>query len=206
MLRVEFGDITLILGDCRDHIPENIRAVATDPPYGCQNDCDYTRFSGGLSPSRNFHQGIIGDQEPFDPTPWLKYPKVCLWGFQFFAQRLPLGSVLVWNKKRPNQLGKFLSDCELAWVKGGKGCYLFNHVWHGFDRETERGKTLHPTQKPVALWSWAFERMKLKPGDLVFDPYMGSGSCAKAAMDYGLRYVGCEVVPEYFETAAKRFV
>jgi site-specific DNA-methyltransferase (adenine-specific) len=135
----------------------------------------------------------------------LAFPKVCLWGFQHFAPALPLGTVLVWNKKRPNQLGTFLSDCELAWVKGGKGVYLFNHVWHGFDRETERGKTKHPTQKPVALFAWVFKRMKLKAGDLIFDPFMGSGPIAQAAQDAGLRYVGCEIVPQYFETAVGRF-
>ena len=80
---------------------------------------------------------------------------------------------------------------------------MFNHVWHGFDRETERGRTKQPTQKPVALFAWVFQRLKLKAGDLVFDPFMGSGP--KAAQDAGFRYVGCEIVPEYFQTAAGRF-
>lgn len=190
--------------------------------YGCANDCDYSRFSGGLAPSNNFerpessyvfgtangrtYRGIEGDDQPFDPSPFLEYPKVCLFGYQFFANKLPTGTVLVWNKKRPNQLGTFLSDAELAWVKGGRGCYLFNHVWHGFDRESERGKTKHPTQKPVALFRWVFDRMKLAPGDLVFDPFMGSGPIAKAAQEAGLRYVGCEIVPEYFEKAVERHI
>ena len=43
-------------------------------------------------------------------------------------------------------LGKFMSDCELAWMKGGIGTYLFKHTWRGMDRESEqREKTLHPT-------------------------------------------------------------
>jgi site-specific DNA-methyltransferase (adenine-specific) len=198
----------LILGDCREIVPMldvTIDAVATDPPYGCKNDCDYTRFTGGLSPSRDFHAGIQGDDQPFDPSPWLAYPKVALFGFQFFASRLPLGTVLVWNKKRPKQLGTFLSDCELAWLKGGKGCYLFNHVWHGFDRESERGKTLHPTQKPVAVWKWILGRMKLKPGATVLDPYMGCGSCGVACQELDLRYVGVEIEPRYFDVAVSRF-
>jgi DNA modification methylase len=104
-----------------------------------------------------------------------------------------------------SQLGTFISDCELAWAKGGRGCYLFNHVWHGFDRESERGKTKHPTQKPVALFRRVFERMSLQPGDLVFDPFMGSGPIAKVSQEDGLRYVGCEIVREYFHRAIARF-
>lgn len=193
--------------DCFEILPkirDRIDAVVTDPPYGCKNDCDYTRFKGGISPSRNFHEGVVGDDQPFDPAPFLDFPKVVLWGYQYFAPRLPLGTVLVWNKKRDNQLGKFLSDCELAWMKGGKGCYLFNHVWHGFDRASERGKTLHPTQKPVELFKWCLHRLKLQEGSTVFDPFMGSGPCGVACKELGLNYVGCEIVPEYFEVAATR--
>lgn len=110
----------------------------------------------------------------------------------------------MWLKKRPNQLGTFLSDCELAWMKGGKGCYLFHHVWHGFDRETERGKTVHPSQKPVALMMWCLERLRLPAGSTVFDPYMGCGATGIAALELGLHFVGCEIEPTYFEIARQR--
>jgi len=196
----------IITGDCLNiPITQPIAAVVTDPPYGGNFDCDYTRFTNGLSPSRNFHEGIKGDDKPFDPTPWLSYRKVVLFGYQFFAHRLPLGTILVWNKKRPTQLGTFLSDCELAWMKGGKGVYLYNHVWHGFDRQTERGeKTLHPTQKPVALFKWVLGRLKLSPGDWVLDPYCGSGSCGVACLELGLNYLGFELIPAYAEIATDR--
>jgi site-specific DNA-methyltransferase (adenine-specific) len=90
-------------------------------------------------------------------------------------------------------------------VKGGKGCYLFHHVWNGYDRASERGKSKHPTQKPVALFRWCFDRLKLQPWDLVFDPFAGSGPIALAAQEAGLKYVGCEIVPQYFQTAVGRF-
>ena len=184
-------------------IPDDA-VIVSDPPYGCQNDCDYTRFTGGLSPSRNFHHGIQGDDQPFDPTPFLEYPKVVLFGYQFFADKLPTGTILVWNKKRESQLGTFLSDCELAWRKGGKGCYLFNHVWHGFDRQTERGKTLHPTQKPVALMEWVLTGLKLNGDETIVDPFMGSGSTGVACRNLGLKFIGAEINPHYFEIAKQR--
>ncbi len=193
-------------GDCLEIVPKlttKIDAVATDPPYGCANDCDYRRFTGGKR-----WPPIVGDDEPFDPAPWLDYPKVCLFGFQFFAARLPLGSVLVWLKRQDQHLGKLRSDCELAWMKGGQGCYCFRHEWCGIYRESERvGKghpSLHPTQKPVALWKWVLGRMKLDPGATVLDPYMGSGSCGLACAELGLNYIGIEIDETYFATAQER--
>ena len=203
----ECDGVRLFNCDCALVMPlieRECNAVISDPPYGCKNNCDYTRFSGGLSPSRNYHEGIEGDDAPFDPTPLLRFPKVVLFGFQFFGALVPVGSVLVWVKKRPNQLGTFLSDGELAWMKGGKGCYVFNHVWHGFDRETERGRSLHPTQKPVALMDWAMRRAKVGPGDCVADPYLGSGATAIACLRLGIPFVGCEISPTYFSQTVAR--
>ena len=201
-------EITLYNGDCLEYLPtiedKSKVIVVSDPPYGCKNDCDYTRFSGGLSDSKNYRSGIHGDDTPFDPTPWLQFPKVIMWGYQFFADKVPQGTVLVWLKRRDNQMGKFLSDCELAWQKGGKGVYLYRHIWNGFDRESERGeKALHPSQKPVALMEWCIERIS-EPGDTIFDPFMGSGATGIACYNLGRSFIGCELDAGYFEIAKKR--
>lgn len=205
--------ITLHNANCLDLIdtfPKDA-AILTDPPYGCRNNCNYTRFSGGLSQSRNHNyrtgkvwQGIPGDDKPFDPTPFLKWKKVILLGYQFFAQHLPLGTILVWNKKRDSGLGKFLSDVEIAWMRGGKGAYIFQHCWNGFDRESERGKTLHPTQKPVALMKWCLTKLKLPPHSTIIDPYFGSGSVGIAAVEMGHHFIGREIDPHYFSIGKER--
>ena len=217
-LRPDFQatNVTLYNKDCLEVLPSLPvqAAVITDPPYGINNDGDYTRFSGGTRPSNNFHgrsrqtnhwNGILGDNEPFDPSPWLRFPKVVLWGWQYFCHCLPLGTVLVWQKNRDSVLGKYLSDCELAWMKGGKGAYLFKHLWRGFDRESEQGqKSLHPTQKPVALFDWVLQRAKISPPQIVVDPYMGSAPCALACIKAGIPFIGIEQDPRHFETAVTR--
>jgi len=198
--------VQLYQGDYREIMPQlvdtKIDAIIADPPYGCKNDCDYTRFTGGLAPAHNY-ANVVGDDTPFDPAPWLGYPKVILWGYQFFADKVPAGTVLVWLKKRDSQMGTFLSDCELAWQKGGKGVFLFRHIWSGFDRETERGKSLHPTQKPIALMRWCIERVT-KPGATVLDPFMGSGPTGVACVEMGRNFIGIEVEEDYFKIAQKR--
>jgi site-specific DNA-methyltransferase (adenine-specific) len=205
-------DVKLYCGDALEILPTleagSVDAIVCDPPYGCNNDCDYTRFSPsgslGYVHDSNNHAPIHNDDIPFDPTPWLQFQNVILWGYQFFARALPVGTVLVWNKKRDSMLGTFLSDCELAWQKGGKGVYLFNHEWSGFMRASEKNdKTLHPTQKPVALMRWCIERIS-KPGDTIFDPYMGSGTTIVAAIQTGRNAIGIEIDPTYFAIAEKR--
>ncbi len=181
-------------------------AIVTDPPYGVGNNNRYSRFSGGQA---KLHRGrdyrpIVGDDQPFDPSPWLGFPKVLLFGFNCFSHRLPMGSLLIWCKRRDSVLGKFLSDCEVAWFNRGRGIYLFHHEWSGFMRESERGKSLHPTQKPVALMKWCIERMRLRPGSTIVDPYMGSGSTGVAALEMGHKFIGVECDAGYFATAAKR--
>ena len=64
-------------------------------------------------------------------------------------------------------------------------------------------KTVHPCQFPVEL----VERLVLamtEEGDAVFDPYMGVGSSVIAALKHGRAAWGCDLVPEYVETAQDR--
>jgi site-specific DNA-methyltransferase (adenine-specific) len=204
--------VDLYCGDCRDVLPTlgHIDAVVSDPPWGIDADTNYKRFTGGCTVKNDFGRGIAGDSVPFDPEPWLVFPKVALWGANCFSSRLPIGRWLVWVKRRDSKLGIMLSDAELCWVNHKKtarrppGIYVFRHIWDGFDRESERGKTLHPTQKPVALMRWCIERLKLEPGSIILDPYMGSGTTGVAAVQLGFNFVGIESDPIHFDIAARR--
>lgn len=63
---------------------------------------------------------------------------------------------------------------------------------------------IHPTQKPVALYSWLLKNYG-KEGDRVFDPFLGSGSSRIAAYKMGVDFVGCEKDEEYFRLSEERF-
>ena len=68
---------------------------------------------------------------------------------------------------------------------------------------SERSYGKHPTQKPVALMSH-FVNLLSNPGDLVLDPFMGSGSAGVAAKAAGRRFCGIELDETYFDIANKR--
>ena len=69
--------------------------------------------------------------------------------------------------------------------------------------KTTGGKKIHPTQKP----EWLLARIILatsKPGDIVFDPFMGSGTTAVVAKSYSRSFLGTEINPTYYEESLKR--
>lgn len=199
---------TLYQGDCLDILPTlaGIDAVVTDPPYGMKWNTDSTRFRGGDHGHRRNGQGqpsrglVVGDGKPFDPLPWLDFPRVVLWGFNHYAARLPVGTTLVWIKRNDAAFGSFLSDAELAWMKGGHGIYCRRDLSHN----AESNSRVHPTQKPVSVMKWCLDMAKVPIGATVLDPFMGSGTTGVACMQTGRRFVGIEIEPKYFEIARAR--
>jgi len=62
---------------------------------------------------------------------------------------------------------------------------------------------LHPTLKPLALMEWLVKTYT-NAGDVVIDPFMGSGTTGVACALHGRRFIGIEKEPEYFEKAVQR--
>jgi site-specific DNA-methyltransferase (adenine-specific) len=203
------GMATLYHCDNRDLQGIQADALVSDPPYGMAHNTDSTRFSGGnvkRGIGRNDWGKIEGDADDFDPTRWLGFPRVVLWGSNHYAQRLPKGTTLVWIKKADHLFGTFLSDCEIAWMKGGCGVYAFRQQFPPLARIAENNgmSVAHPTQKPVALMQWCLEMAKIRDGAMVLDPYMGSGSTGVACVTTGRRFIGCESDKRHFITACRR--
>jgi site-specific DNA-methyltransferase (adenine-specific) len=220
-------DVQLFCGDCLEILPTLGRAdaVVTDPPYGMEWNTDSKRFCGGKSPkiirNREVARGkspgradwgeVGGDRRPFDPSLWLGFPKVVLWGANHYAAALPVGTTLIWVKKPDELFGTFLSDADVGWQKGGQGVYCFRRTFTGRTRAKEAWGTAgydlppaHPTQKPVGLMEWCIRRLKLTPGSTVLDPYMGSGTTGVAAVRLGFNFIGLEIDPTYYAVAERR--
>ena len=63
---------------------------------------------------------------------------------------------------------------------------------------------IHPTQKPVALYTWLLSKYA-KKGDKILDTHLGSGSSAIAAYNAGYEFHGYEIDTDYYNAAKKRF-
>jgi hypothetical protein len=174
-------------------------SVVTDPPYGIDFDTDYTRFKGGkINSDRKRHASVVGDKEPFDPSRFLGYDTVVMFGANCYSDKLPIGTLLVWDKRHASGQA-ILADGEVAWMKGGYGVYIHTETWQGCTRP---GEILHPTQKPVKLMAWCLDKSKAQQP--VYDPYLGSGTTAVACHQLNLTCYGAEISPNYVDVAVKR--
>ena len=62
---------------------------------------------------------------------------------------------------------------------------------------------IHPTGKPLALIC-AMCQVSTRPGDVVLDPFMGSGTTGVACVNLGRKFIGIELEPKYFDIACRR--
>lgn len=124
------------------------------------------------------------------------------WGGNYYANALPASSCwLVWDKQNT---GNF-ADAELAWTNRPTAVRIFRHMWNGLMKASERGeRRVHPTQKPVALAAWCFDSYG-HDGDVILDPFVGSGMSIIAAEQSDRIVVGCELSPAYCDVIVARW-
>ncbi len=121
----------------------------------------------------------------------------------------------IWHKYNPmprNMNLHFINSTE-AWIyfvykkrtgtfnNNGKAVHDFFETSVAPAGEKQFGK--HPTQKPVALLE-NFITLLSNEGDVVFDPFMGSGSTGVAALKHGRKFIGVELNKDYCEISEKR--
>ena len=117
------------------------------------------------------------------------------------------------NPMPRNRDRRFVTDYEIAiWAvkKGAK--WTFNRFDEKYERPlietsvTPKSQKIdkgHPTQKPLYAMEWLIERLT-NDGDVVLDPFMGSGTTGVACQNLNRDFIGCELSDEYFEMAQKR--
>jgi modification methylase len=134
---------------------------------------------------------------------------------------------IVWRKTNPmpNFRGRRFTNAHetLIWASmGPKTRYTFNYeamkalnedlqmrsdwlipICAGAERLKEDGRKTHPTQKPEALLSRVILAASNK-GDVVLDPFTGSGTTAVVAKRLGRNFIGIERDPAYAEAAKAR--
>ena len=202
--------VTIYHGDCRDvlselHDPFFIGerettfadVVVTDPPYGIGLDTDYSSLAG----STRTYALIEGDDEPFDPRPFLEWPAL-MFGADHFAHLLPVGTWHVWDKRVTARSNMF-ADFETWWTSWPSGpSRVFRYQWvAGVHPGAAQQRIQHPTVKPTPVMAYALGQC---PEGTILDPFMGSGSTLRAAKDLGRRAIGIEIEERYCEIAAKR--
>ena len=165
--------------------------VMTDPPYGINAE-KMTMGSG----KKDFHRGVDWDNERPDISIVFDIaPLVCIWGGNYFADRLPItNDWLIWHKKND---GLSFSECELAWTNFEINCRHISHHWGNEKKQ-------HVTMKPLSVISWAIERAKTK-ANVIVDLFGGSGTTLIACEQLNRTCFTMELDPKYCDVIIKRW-
>jgi site-specific DNA-methyltransferase (adenine-specific) len=195
--------ITIYHGDCREVLP-TIRSVAvtvTDPPYNVGLDysdgdrradyAEWTREWFSLAP-----RPLVVTPGTVNLHLWLTMEKprwTCAW---FKPNQSSPSALNGWNVWEPVLVyGKHAKPVgHDAWLD-----YIGTNQRSHRDAEA----MAHPAPKWLPFWTRLILAFS-EPGDIVLDPFMGSGTGARACANIGRQFIGIEIEERYCEIAAKR--
>lgn len=189
---------------------ESVNAIITDPPYGI----NYVSRSGAR---------IKNDKAPFI---WFLYDAfrvlksggtlLCFtrWDAeQTFIDAMKLAGFQVESEVIWDKVMHGMGDCKAQFAPTHENVVFAVKGKFSFPGKRPRdvvtyhklasGEMIHPTEKPVGLLT-SLVNAVTKPGDLILDPFAGSGSTLVAAKKSGRRFIGVELDDEYYEKARRR--
>jgi site-specific DNA-methyltransferase (adenine-specific) len=125
---------------------------------------------------------------------WRRMPDL---GYIASTVGLRTATCVAWVRNRPGTGGLFRASWDPVLI-------VARGVPDAIDRAAIRNvvvadyptKRVHPYEKPPEVFRHVFPRI-CRPGDLVLDPFAGSGVSRRVAEEYGLRWAGCDIDPAY---------
>lgn len=199
----KIGDCIELMQECPD---KHFNLVLTDPPYGIGESNEKNASRSRLAKPTDYghydwDQKRIG-REYFIEMRRISKNQIIFGGNYYIDHLIPSPCWIVWDKKNGDA---DFADCELAWTSFKSAVRMVNHRWNGMWQENmaRKEKRIHPTQKPVPLFMWILEKYS-KEGDLICDPFLGSGTTLEACRKTNRNCIGFEISDEWEKHYANR--
>ena len=193
------GKLSLFNMDCMDlmkEYPDKYFDLAiVDPPYRNQNENQPTQDMRNTGTLKNF--GDKPDLEYFKNLFRVSKNQI-IWGANNFTEFLPSNKGFVIYKKKTITENFTMSMLEYAWVNNE-----LSTVSKWVEIAPQDKYRIHPTQKPISLYSWILEKYA-KPDFKILDTHLGSGSHAIACHYFGAEFVASELDSYYFKASIER--
>ena len=205
-----------------DRIPDgSVDLVMMDPPYllntegGGKFGTKNREYHGQLAPISEgidmiLFERIMAKCRAVNAYVWCNKAQMLDYVNWFLAHGCTW-DLITWHKTNPTPLcsNKYLSDTEYVIYGRAKGVKLYGtydtkRKWYVSGLNTaDKKKWNHPTIKPLDIVQTLIENSTL-PGDVVLDPFMGSGTTAVACKRSGRAYLGFEVSADHYATCMAR--
>ncbi len=128
--------------------------------------------------------------------------------FSVLDEALHCSTTIVWNKDQFTLgRGKYQNKyepCWFGWVESGARFTDDRTLTNVWDVPRPKASDEHPTMKPVLLISKAIEHASMAT-DIIYDPFLGSGTTLIAAEQLGRKCYGMEISPQYCDVIVKRW-
>ena len=197
---IECGDCLELMRDIPD---KSIDLIVTDPPYGKKADKGTNGF--GTSKNRRYQGGWDNqrpDKQVFDEMFRIS-KNLIIFGANYFCDMLPFSNHWIfWDKKGDISFKNPFADGELIYTTFTSPIKRVVFKQQGFITDS-KDKRYHPTQKPSELIQMLIEQYS-NEGDIILDPFLGSGTTAVACVNTNRHYIGFELDPQYYDIACKR--
>ena len=198
---------TIYHGDCCEVLPqlEPVDLVCTDPPYGIGLPKSKKKYGERRDLSRQATadnwDDAIPTQQCFEQMFKASRNQIVFGANYFWEYFRSSPCYIVWDKRGSLPAVPF-ADTEFAWASFQKMSKKYTVINHGFVSDVQELRE-HPTQKPLKLFK-AILTDFAKVGEIILDPFMGSGTTLVAAKQLGLKSIGIELEEKYCAIAAER--
>ena len=195
----------VIQGDCLEvmkGMPDKcVDLVLTDPPYNAKNIGPNARVYEGQQMQLPLEEYIAWCKAWFSEVQRVSKRVVFTPGISNVCYYPQPNWIACWHKPAScsfNRFGGFNAwEPILLYGKIPKGKrlpqdYILENTMN-FSKGPERD---HPCPKPINLWLRMVDTFSLE-GEIVFDPFMGSGTTALACKNLKRSYIGCELIEKY---------
>lgn len=203
--------ITLYCGDSREIVPqvEGVNLVLTDPPHGValgtkKANSDIKKQRGPYLSTDDTPETVASVVVPIIQQCIERFKRVVV----------TPGNRCAWLYPQPTEIGCIFHPAGNGLCRWG---FSMSHpiLYYGKDPKMPHGYANgkistataedngHPCPKPIEWMHWLVERCSLE-GEMVLDPFAGSGTTLRAAKDFGRKCIGIEIEEKYCEIAARR--
>lgn len=222
----------IILGNAYElikNIPDkSVDLIVTDPPYEWQKGGEMTGlFRKGVS-SRNFmyeientnlDKGIdysildefVRVMKKINIYIWCNKDQLYKYMEYFVGKNKCYFEIIIWHKTNVTPLcgNKYLTDKEYLLFFREKGVKVLGEystkqtVYISSSNREDKTQFLHPNCKPLEIIKNTIINSS-NQGDIILDPFVGSGTTCVAAKELGRQYMGFEINEKYYKIAVDR--
>lgn len=201
---------TVLIADCIEYMKgmsdNSVDLTLTDPPYNAKN----------IGPNARTYS--LGQMQ----LPEKEYKKFCK---DWFKEVKRISKTIVFTPGIANTHNYPQPFWQICWHKpasvsfnrmGGYNAwepiFIYGKPKARIGQDYKLSNTMnltpglhkeHPCPKPLPLWTWLVQNFSSE-GDLVFDPFIGSGTTALASKNLKRKYFGIDINPDYIEITNQR--